>query len=115
MRVGNNASRTDSTSSVGQDHMSTQRKRFEQAWRTLYPNMHPILLDQSALGYRESWVDKIWQGFQLGEASGLEMAAELCDESPAPKSCTMVEKSLWDIATGETADAIKAFMAQGEI
>ncbi len=60
-----------------------QRERFEAAWRRAYPNMHPIVLDHSALGYRESWVDKMWQGFQAGEASGLELAAVVCDERAA--------------------------------
>ncbi len=48
-----------------------QRERFEAAWRRAYPDMHPIVLDHSALGYTESWVDQMWQGFQAGESSDL--------------------------------------------
>ena len=60
-------------------------------------------------------LERIYQGFQLGEASGIEMAADLCEEIHPPKSCTQVERSLWDVATMEAADEIRSLMAQGDV
>lgn len=37
-----------------------------------------------------------------------EACAKVCDDLPAPDSCSSVEKSLWDVATLECGDAIRA-------
>jgi hypothetical protein len=94
---------------------TAQQLRFEAAWHIKWPNDELRIFEQDSKGqYTWPEVQDTFEGFQLGEASGLQRAADLCDESPAPKSCTLVEKNLSDIATGETADAIRALMVQGE-
>ena len=40
-------------------------------------------------------------------ASVAEECAKLCDEIPAPASCSIDERSLWDIATVAAGDAIR--------
>ena len=37
-----------------------------------------------------------------------EACAQLCDDLPAPDSCSGSEISLWDVATLECGDAIRA-------
>jgi hypothetical protein len=37
-----------------------------------------------------------------------EACAKLCDDLPAPDSCSGSESSLWDVATVECGDAIRA-------
>lgn len=81
-----------------------QRERFEAAWRRAYPNMHPIVLDHSALGYRESWVDKMWQGFQAGEASGFALAAKVCKAQQQEPECPEIAQYC--------ADEIEALLTQ---
>lgn len=34
--------------------------------------------------------------------------AKICDDLPAPESCTGIESSLWDVATLACGDAIRA-------
>jgi hypothetical protein len=38
----------------------------------------------------------------------LEEAADTADELRAPQACSMVEKSLWDVATTSAGDAIRS-------
>lgn len=38
----------------------------------------------------------------------LDRAAVVCDELPAPASCSGVEKSLWHVATMAAGDAVRA-------
>lgn len=37
-----------------------------------------------------------------------EACAKVCDDLPAPESCSMAESSFWDVATLECGDAIRA-------
>lgn len=90
-----------------------QRDRFIQLHKELWSNFYYDL--GADMKFLDVELERIWQGFQLGEASGIEMAADLCEEIHPPKSCTQVERSLWDVATMEAADEIRSLMAQGEI
>ena len=44
----------------------------------------------------------------LARADEREACAKVCDDLPAPESCSMAESSLWDVATLECGDAIRA-------
>ena len=41
-------------------------------------------------------------------AAEREACAKICDDLPAPESCTGIESSLWDVATLACGDAIRA-------
>lgn len=47
---------------------------------------------------------------QLEEArkDAMGKAADICDSLPAPPSCSVLERNLWDVATVAAADAIRA-------
>lgn len=47
---------------------------------------------------------------QLAEArkDAMHEAALICDALPAPPSCNVLERNLWDVATVAAADAIRA-------
>ena len=60
--------------------MSTQRERFESAYKTKSPTVENAAFRLTAAGgYLLPLVDAAWQGFQLGEASGLERAVAECE------------------------------------
>ena len=62
-----------------EDHMSTQRERFEAL---IKPNQRSKFLDahnRVTETYVESHIRGMWEGFQLGEASGMERAAAECE------------------------------------
>ena len=48
-----------------------------------------------------------WEGWRAGVKAEREACAKVCDDLPAPDSCSMVEESLWDVATLECGDAIR--------
>jgi hypothetical protein len=66
-------------------------------------------------------IDTLWQqalheSVKAGEqftryhfaAKVKEHCAKICDDLPAPDSCTGIESSLWDVATLACGDAIRA-------
>ena len=61
--------------------MSTQRDRFEAL---IKPERLSKFLDSHNRPtdiYVENHIRSMWEGFQLGEASGMELAAKVCDEA----------------------------------
>lgn len=49
-----------------------------------------------------------WEGWCAAVKVEREACANVCDDLPAPESCSMAESSLWDVATLECGDAIRA-------
>jgi hypothetical protein len=57
-----------------------QQLRFEAAWHIKWPNDEPRIFEQDTKGiYTWPEVQDTFEGFQLGEASGLERAAKVCE------------------------------------
>ena len=94
--------------------MSTQRERFESAYKTKSPTVENAAFRLTAAGgYLLPLVDAAWQGFQLGEASGLERAAAECERlSTAIDNAGKTYNR--DTTSTHCALAIRALMAQGE-
>lgn len=62
--------------------MSTQRERFEAAWKAGGDYVIWMFDRNERTGkYYSIKAQAAFEGFQLGEASGLERAAEVCDTS----------------------------------
>ena len=65
-----------------------------------------------AFGKRQEWWNTRMLELeqQLAEArkDAMSAAALICDALPAPPSCNVLERSLWDVATVAAADAIRA-------
>lgn len=65
-----------------------------------------------AFGKRQEWWNARMLELeqQLAEArkDAMHEAASICDALPAPPSCNVLERSLWDVATVAAADAIRA-------
>ena len=97
-----------------EDHMSTQRERFEAL---IKPNQRSKFLDahnRVTETYVESHIRGMWEGFQLGEASGMERAAAECERlSTAIDNAGKTYNR--DTTSTHCALAIRALMAQGEI
>jgi len=68
-----------------------------------------VLLDEAAKALsapvQDGGVDAL---VALARADEREACAKLCDDLPAPNSCSGSESSLWDVATLECAAAIRA-------
>ncbi len=57
-----------------------QQERFEKAWMLTWPHNHPSIFKTYENGdYEIEKVQDTFEGFQFGEASALERAAEVCD------------------------------------
>jgi hypothetical protein len=80
-------------------------------------------LDIEALAREAGFGSELWLGHEtppgyfdslpLLEAFArliVERCAAVCDELPAPASCTGVERSLWDVATMAAGDAVLKLM-----
>ncbi len=79
-----------------------QQKRFEAAWLATWPeDTCDIFTIESHGKYTRIVVQHTFEGFQLGESSGLALAAALCESEMARNdgiSC---------------AEAIRALMTEG--
>lgn len=53
-------------------------------------------------------LDELERFYAMAFRQGMERAAEIADDLPAPASCSGSERSLWDVASTEIADAIRA-------
>ena len=60
-----------------------QRERFEAAWRAKYPNDSEVALSWNRGRYVFEPVQDAWEWLQKGEASGLELAAKVCEAKAA--------------------------------
>ena len=56
----------------------------------------------------EGYPDELERFANLVAAAEREACAKVCDELSAPDSCSGSESSLWDVATLECGDAIRA-------
>lgn len=87
-----------------------QRERFEAAFKAhvgLAPN-DKFMRDGKGNYLPEGFgTQSAWEGFQLGEASGLELAAQKCDEVAYDESGYCIDP---DIA--ELGESIRAILAR---
>ncbi len=96
-----------------------QQKRFEAAWLATWPeDTCDIFTIESDGKYTRIVVQHTFEGFQLGESSGLALAAAEC-EKKANKHAIRYEKhgagtdTLASDTCGECAEAIRALMTEG--
>jgi len=91
-----------------------QQLRFEAAWHIKWPNDEPRIFEQDTKGiYTWPEVQDTFEGFQLGEASGLERAVAECERlSTAIDNAGKTYNR--DTTSTHCALAIRALMAQGE-
>lgn len=81
--------------------MKTQRERFEAVWYKQYSG-------QPIYAYRSD--SDAFQWFQLGEASGMELAAQKCDETA--NAFKGIDKAI-SAMLKDLADEIRALLARG--
>jgi hypothetical protein len=93
---------------------TAQQLRFEAAWLVKWPNDEPFIFKQDSKGqYTWPEVQDTFEGFQLGEASGLERAVAECERlSTAIDNAGKTYNR--DTTSTHCALAIRALMAQGE-
>lgn len=53
-------------------------------------------------------VEKMTRELAEARKDAMNAAALICDALPAPPSCNVLERNLWDVATVAAADAIRA-------
>lgn len=94
-----------------------QRDRFEAAWLAGGFDPEWIARFSRSMDRYDSGADDAFAGFQLGEASGLELAAQVCDAEAAQFAASDYAPSI-DSFTAKMfrrlAAQIRALLARGE-
>lgn len=53
-------------------------------------------------------IERLTRELEEARKDAMNAAALICDALPAPPSCNVLERNLWDVATVAAADAIRA-------